>query len=72
MSSAREISFSICIPNFNYGGYIGRTIDSVLNQDYQNFEIIIVDNASTDNSWEVISSYAKKIVGLKSTGMSTM
>ena len=60
MSSAREIPFSICIPNFNYGGYIGRTIDSVLNQDYQNFEIIIVDNASTDNSWEVISSYAKK------------
>jgi glycosyltransferase involved in cell wall biosynthesis len=52
--------FSICIPNYNYGDYIGETIESVLNQTFQDFEICISDNASTDNSWEVIKSYASK------------
>lgn len=52
--------FSICIPNFNYAGYIGQTIESVLQQDFADFEIIISDNASTDNSWEVIQQYVAK------------
>ncbi len=50
--------FSICIPNYNYGKYIGRTIQSVLDQDFGDFEIIVSDNCSTDNSWEVITSIA--------------
>lgn len=49
--------FSICIPNYNYAQYIGETIESVLSQTYQDFEICIADNASTDNSWEVIQGY---------------
>ncbi len=49
--------FSICIPNYNYAHYIDQTIDSVLSQTFQDFEIIIADNASTDNSLEVIQSY---------------
>jgi glycosyltransferase involved in cell wall biosynthesis len=52
--------FSICIPNFNYENYLGITIDSVLNQDFTDFEIIIVDNASTDGSWKLIEDYAAK------------
>lgn len=52
--------FSICIPNFNYENYLGITIDSVLNQDFTDFEIIIVDNASTDGSWKLIADYAAK------------
>lgn len=52
-----NISFSICIPNYNYSRYIGETIQSVLNQTYQNFEIIVADNASTDNSIEVVQSF---------------
>lgn len=55
-----NIKFSICIPNYNYAHYIGETIESVLNQSYPYFEIIIVDNASTDKSWEVIQEYASK------------
>ena len=46
----KNIKFSICIPNYNYGSYIGETIKSVLNQTYENYEIIVVDNASTDDS----------------------
>jgi glycosyltransferase involved in cell wall biosynthesis len=52
--------FSICIPNFNYENYLGVTIDSVLNQDFTDFEIIIVDNASTDGSWKLIDDYSAK------------
>lgn len=48
---------TVSIPTFNCGPYIGRAITSVLNQTYQNFEIHIFDNASTDNTHEVISSF---------------
>lgn len=51
---------SICIPNYNYGMYIGETIQSILNQIYTDFELIIVDDASTDNSMDVINSFHDK------------
>lgn len=57
--------FSICIPNYNYSNFIGKTIESVLSQSFDDFEIIIVDNASTDNSWEVIQEYKKNDVRIK-------
>jgi glycosyltransferase involved in cell wall biosynthesis len=50
-------TFSICIPNYNYANYLGATIESVLKQSYPHFEIIVVDNASTDNSLEVAESF---------------
>ncbi len=53
-------SFSICIPNYNYGRFIGDTIESVLNQSYQNFEIIVADNASTDDSVAVVQRYQRQ------------
>ncbi len=49
--------FSICIPNYNYARYIGKTIQSVLNQTCQDFEIIVADNASTDNSVEIVRQF---------------
>lgn len=60
----KEPTFSICIPNYNYGRYIGETIQSVLDQTYQNFEIIVADNASTDNSVEVVQSFNDKRIRL--------
>ena len=51
---------SVLINNHNYGLYVGQAIESVLNQSYQNFEIIIVDGASTDNSREIIMSYVER------------
>ena len=51
------IFFSIIIPNYNSKDYIKRCIDSVLNQTYTNFELIIVDDMSTDNSVDLIKEY---------------
>ena len=49
--------FSICIPVYNGEKFLRETIQSVLNQDFQDFEIIVVDNASTDGTAELISSF---------------
>jgi glycosyltransferase involved in cell wall biosynthesis len=51
------MKFSVIMCNFNYGNYIGDSIDSVLSQDYKDFELIIVDDGSTDNSRQVISLF---------------
>ncbi|MFX1394281.1 MAG: glycosyltransferase family 2 protein [Promethearchaeota archaeon] len=51
---------SIIIPCYNGEDTISRAIESILNQTYQGFEIIIVNDSSTDNSEEVIQNYQKK------------
>jgi glycosyltransferase involved in cell wall biosynthesis len=48
---------SICLPTYNYAHYLPEVISSCLNQSYEPIEIIIVDDASTDNSREVINSF---------------
>jgi len=45
---------TIIIPCFNHGNYVLETIQSCIDQDYKNIEIIVVDNASTDNTAEVL------------------
>lgn len=49
--------FSICIPNYNYEKYLGLTLDSIVNQTHQDFEIAIADNCSTDDSVGIIKRY---------------
>lgn len=51
------MKFSVCIPNYNYERYLGKTIQSVLDQTYQDFEILISDNASTDRSVEIARGF---------------
>lgn len=50
---------SVFTPNYNNGRYISETIKSILNQTYFNFEYIIIDDCSTDNSWIIIKKYAQ-------------
>ncbi len=48
---------SVCIPSYNHGDFIGKAIESVLNQTIKDFELIIVDDCSRDNTAEVIRNY---------------
>jgi glycosyltransferase involved in cell wall biosynthesis len=51
---------TVVTPNFNYARFLPQRLESILAQTYHDFELIIIDNASTDNSREVIESYAKE------------
>lgn len=67
----KDYKFAIIVPNFNndIGDYNGKTflrncIESILNQKYKNFELIIVDDCSTDSSVDTIKSYKDKRIHL--------
>lgn len=51
---------SIILTSYNYSAYINTAIDSVINQSYKNWELIIIDDGSTDNSLNIINEYIAK------------
>ena len=51
---------SVITPVYNEEAYLAECIDSVISQDYQNWDYTIVDNCSTDRSFEIAKSYAGK------------
>ena len=65
---------SVCIPAYNNAEYIKDTIDSILNQTYQNIELVIVDDNSKDNTYELIQKIGDERIKLyhndKNLGMS--
>ena len=53
---------SILINNYNYARFLGEAIDSALSQSYSPVEIILVDDGSTDQSREIISTYSSRVI----------
>ncbi len=51
---------SICIPTYNYARFLPEAINSVLKQNFTDYEILIIDDCSDDNTKEVVSNYAKR------------
>ena len=56
-----NILISIIIPVHNSSKYLNTCIDSILNNDYKNIEIIIIDDNSNDDSLYIAKSYAKTV-----------
>ena len=50
---------SIIVPVYNREKAIGRCVDSILKQDYEDIEVILVDDGSKDGSYEIIRKYAE-------------
>ena len=63
MTDSSFPAISVIIPFNNAEKYIGECLDSLLNQTFQNFEVIVVDDCSTDNSFAVVESYIPKFDG---------
>jgi len=51
---------SVIIPTYNRANSLPRSIKSVLNQTYQDFELIVVDDGSTDSTRELVEEFQKK------------
>lgn len=60
-----EMFISVIIPSYNAEKFIKNTLDSILTQEYTNFEIIVVDDESTDNSAQIVKGYEEKYSQIK-------
>ncbi len=60
------VKFSIIVPVYNVEKYLEDCLDSILNQTYKDFEVIVVNDGSPDNSQDIIDKYAKKDSRIKS------
>ena len=68
------IKFSIIVPVYNVENYIKKCINSILEQDYSNFEILVIDDGSSDSSISIVNSfedYRIKIYKKENGGLSS-
>jgi len=68
MITNNEILVSIGIPIFNAEKYLDNAIQSIINQSYQNWELILIDDGSTDNSLQIANSYNDKRIQIVNDG----
>jgi glycosyltransferase involved in cell wall biosynthesis len=57
MVAQKNPAVSVIVPNFNHVQYLPKRLDSIFNQTFKDFEVILLDDASTDNSMEVLEKY---------------
>lgn len=67
MKNAMSYRFSILIPTFNREQSIRKTIDSVLSQTFSDFEMIVIDDGSTDRAQAVLEGFGERIKVLRPT-----
>lgn len=63
--------FSIIIPVYNVEQYIKECLDSVFNQSFKDFEVIVVNDGTKDNSMDIVKNYDVKIINQKNKGLSS-
>ena len=63
--------FSIIIPVYNVEKYIKKCLDSVFNQTYKDFEVIVVNDGTKDNSMDIVKEYDVKIINQRNGGLSS-
>ncbi len=56
----RHPTVSVCIPSYNHARFLPASLDSVFAQTFRDFEVVVVDDGSTDNSLEILDDYAQK------------
>jgi glycosyltransferase involved in cell wall biosynthesis len=54
------LQLSIIIPCYNYAHYLEAAVDSVLQQDYPHYELLLIDDGSSDHSWEIMQNYGAR------------
>lgn len=55
----KELTVSIIVPNYNHALYLRERLESIYNQTYRNFEVILLDDCSTDKSREILEEYKR-------------
>lgn len=76
MASRENVKISIIVPVYNTEDYLGECLDSVLSQDYTNYEIVCVNDGSTDGSLSILETYRKmdariRVVTTENKGLSS-
>lgn len=59
------MTVTIVITNYNYGRYVGQAIESALAQTWPDLQVVVVDDGSTDDSWEVIRRFGDRVTSLR-------
>jgi abequosyltransferase len=59
------VRLSVCIPTYNFGAYIGETLQSILPQLVEGVEVVVLDGGSSDDTTEVVESFQERYPGLR-------
>ncbi|MEG1723744.1 MAG: glycosyltransferase, partial [Bacteroidales bacterium] len=62
--TSQNPKISVCVPVYNASQYLRECIDSILSQEFEDFELLMVDDGSTDESCEIIESYSDERIRL--------
>lgn len=63
--TGESCKISVIVPVYNKEAYLRECVDSILSQDYQNMEVILVDDASTDDSGRICDDYGQRDARVK-------